>query len=234
MPHLPNTRKNMHSKLLPPMILLLLALCGCSGSGLMYYLHNPDDPQTRQSVKKMICINPVFSTEKGKKKSATEAVEMYEAKNRRFQELLLDNAGKARVNLQLIDGNHLKSSDQDYFNDLAPLFNQMLIAVNLQGDSYETRYVRKSEVEGSWEWSPLVDSRFSFLSKKYGTPYFMFARLLQKESRNVRTVWQAIVVNVEAGTIRRAEYRITGIGPSMDYLDSMMYDFFNTIYRADR
>jgi hypothetical protein len=223
---LPNTKKIMRFNIF--LIALATLLCGCGGAGFRSWRYDSEHPQNKESVKKIICINPIYTSEKGRKKSAAQAVEKFEVRNSRFQELLLDNAIKARINLQLIDGNHLKSSDQDYFNDLAPLLNQMLVAINLQdGRSLGAGYYR------DWEAAPMIDSRFSHLSKKYGTPYFMFTSLRKKSGGYVHTSWQAIIVNVESATIRHAEFRISGLRIRQDLLDSMIYDFFNILHRAD-
>ncbi|WNJ20480.1 hypothetical protein [Pontibacter sp. G13] len=211
-------------------LLLLLATLGvgCTSGGYMVSeVHSSISAQAKK-MKKIVSLDPEMSYY-GSAASLQEAVDQDVLRNDQFEKMLVKVAREVGIKLITRGDRHLTASDADYFNELIPLRNHILQAnfsqdVNLKNGEERERIFNKA---------PIIDTRFSQLAQKFGTPYFSL-NLLLGQGRKKKNLYLTIIVNVETAEVVYREVRFFKSKAVARNLYPVMYDSFNNIKNRSR
>ncbi|MGB1205241.1 MAG: hypothetical protein ACPG5B_06320 [Chitinophagales bacterium] len=230
--------------------LMLNALSSCSGS--LHIEKSPDYHDEASVIQKIVTIEPNFEnldTRQPKLKRLLEQ-KKYEKK---FNELLVSNSEKNKIQLLLIDAQNLKPKDNHYFNYLLPL-KQHILSTNFNQD---VLYKSKTKVSlfkpksHFFEQTPQISSEYSWLADEYETPYFAIHGLISAVkqprarwiwlllfpplamnyflSENTDIYYYMIVVNLQSSEIIYREVRHVQASLSSENLNAILYDSFKVL-----
>lgn len=238
------------SKLYNIALVVLLLATGCRSALLVE--HSPEHKNEASKIKKIISLDPEYrhwDLSKGEDISLLKS----EDREAMFSKSLVTNAKRAGIELVLIQKEELGSGDLDYFNIIAPLKQQIMIANTLQdvslGRTKGGNYMRPPSKE--FKDTPIFTSEYSHLAKKYGTPYFAVHGLfsvvdkrkipwawwftvppvaaLMMAKPNAYTYYYTAVVNIETSEVLYREVRYVNRGAIVDVVDPMVYDSFRIL-----
>ncbi|MEM7658334.1 MAG: hypothetical protein AAF399_19565, partial [Bacteroidota bacterium] len=144
-------------------------------------------------IQKIVTIDPSL-LHLNTRKSKEDIYLKSDVREAKFNERLLANAEKAKIDLEVIDRDELLSSGVDYFNDILPLKRQILSANFLQevesdqkkGSRTSFFSLRSAPVTRSFSINPVFDPGFGKLSDRYGTQYFAIHGLINVIDRTTR------------------------------------------------
>ncbi|MCR9066813.1 MAG: hypothetical protein NXI00_22775 [Cytophagales bacterium] len=182
-------------RLIIAMSIATIVMSSCGTASKLMLEKSPEHRKEAKQITKVVTIDPEYSlVYLGK--GADDYYLKSEKKEDVFTKTLTTSASKAGIELVVVDKESLKPSDLNYFNYLAPLKQQILIASTLQDVTLKkTRY---GENGRNWiqpdykefKEVPIFTAEYSHLSDKYGTPYFAFHGMLTVvEKRNLRPLW---------------------------------------------
>ena len=204
-------------------------------------------------VKQIVSINPSFkilSQKEGRKNSSSNYSESIK-KERSFNKMLIENAVKNEITLQIIDTDELQTNDAAFFNNLAPLRKEIL-QVNYLQDFKDINQVPKNLNSSliNYEKGPRISTHYSHLAEVYGTPYFAVqgisfqTKLNEKQSETIlsstkallpsvsagqKTIYFTLIADVSKSQIVYREYREVDVNASEANLNSIIYDSFKII-----
>lgn len=183
------------------MRLILFALAGvvffgsCGVTSELLVEKSPEHKNEVKKIKKIVTIDPEYSLVY-LAKGADDYYLRSEKKEEEFTKTLEKSAKKAGIELVVLDKENLNANDLDYFNYLAPLKQQVMVASTLQDVTLKkSRYGENGRnwVRAPYEVFkevPIITSEYSHLADKYGTPYFaMHGMLTVVEKRNLKPLW---------------------------------------------
>lgn len=228
------------------MTIVLSAICltSCS-TGQLYIekkgLYEDEVP----NIKKIVSIDPQYELI-DQREEAQERYLSAASREDNFNNILLGNAKKNKLDLQIVDSDALKSEDLTFFNDLMPLRRQMWNANLFQDvDMYrDGTFENYKPPTAKFERSPIFDSRFSRLSEVYGTPYFAMHGVLSSVAKRrgleklnprpkYRMLYYCILVNVVSSEVIYREVRTMDGEAGPGNLNFIAYDSFRIIRKAN-
>ncbi len=205
-------------------------------------------------AKYIISINPSFKVllnSKGKRTKKQNSYTDSKRQEKRFNELLTDNAKKNGITLNVIDTDLLENNDASYFKYLAPLRKEILQVNYLQDfKDINTSPSKSNSTETFYLEGPKISTQYSHLAEIYGTPFFAIQgisyqktihtnssesilssskKLLPSISSNDETLFFTVIADVARSQIVYREYRKIDANASETNLNSIIYDSFKII-----
>lgn len=233
-------------------LLFVAALFATGCRSALLVERSPQHKYEATKIKKVVSLDPEYvhlDLRKGDDKNILKS----EAGEEMFTKSLVNNANKAGIELVLIQKEDLGANDLDYFNVIAPLKQQIMIANTLQDVSLGKTKGGNYKTPPSKEFKdvPIFTSEYSDLAKKYGTPYFAVHGLLSVVDKrkipwawwftfppvaalkmakpNALTYYYTAVVNIETSEVVYREVRFVDRGAIVDVVDPMIYDSFRIL-----
>ena len=228
---------------------VLLSVAGCRSLGRLSIERN--NREEAQQIKKIISIEPTFEAVTRANGTSTRKYTENSEYEKTFIGMLRDNASRSGIELQVIDAQNLENATAlDYFNDLAPLRKETLIANFTQ--TTKSKWISSSKYfkapTARFENVPTISSRYSHLAAKYGTPYFAvqgLASVVKPEplafplllllppaglgkllNPRAESYYYTIVINVETTEVVYREIRFFHDIANSDNLNTIIYDSF--------
>lgn len=233
-------------------LLFVAVLLGTGCKSALLVERSPEHEYEAGKIKKVISLDPEYVHVDLRKGDDVNLLRS-EAREEMFTKALVKNADKAGIELVLIQKEDLGADDLDYFNVIAPLKQQIMIANTLQdvslGRTKGGNYMRPPSKE--FRDVPIFTSEYSDLPQKYGTPYFAVHGLMSIVDKrripwgwwftippiaaikmakpNALTYYYTAVVNVETSEVIYREVRYVNRGANVDVVDPMIYDSFRIL-----
>ncbi len=186
----------------------------------------------KTNIGKIVCIDPDFEllTTTGKRKTKRQ-YKRASAKEIQLNNILVRNAQKNNLTLELVDTELLLPSDTEYFSQLAPLKHEILQVSFLQDFMTKKKRKNRQKVFNRYEKGPVIGSHFSYLADEYGTPYFAVQGITahRKPSNGPLTYYYTIIADVVRAEIVYREIRKIDAPASDINLNALVYDSFNII-----
>ncbi|MBL4654204.1 MAG: hypothetical protein JKY33_00090 [Bacteroidia bacterium] len=242
--------------------LLFICILTILLSGCYTFLHVDVKQNTNNVVSKVIVIDPEF--EKIESKSSLRNLSIVDNDSQEFIESLKENAEKTKVEVDIIEHQNISNKNLNYFNVLLNLKRDIYNASRLQQPP-DKKFYRNISFNGSWTKpsntkdikNPInIPSKYSYLAKKYQTPFFAIQGVLYvKKMNNVdlgqlmlvppvgfasffkpdhNTYYYYIIANVETGEIVYREYRTFYNKPTKANLDPIIYDSYRVLTKLTR
>lgn len=234
------------TRLIPVWLILLLAclLSGCTNGALL--VERSRGGYTAPPMK-VVSIKPEYYWLTRKKKE--DVVLRSEKRLDAFQERLEKSAMRAGVDLDIYTPSTLSANDFGYFNDLLPLRRYILRVNSLQ----ETGFRNESSGGGlnartkTFAIDPEIPPDYSWLAKKYGTPYFAVQGVITTTVKRANmlawvylmpplaalyfvpkheSLYYQVVVDVVSSRVVYREVRTVNRPLNGPNLDVMLYDSF--------
>jgi len=200
-------------------------------------------------IKQIISINPTFKTVKTSQKGKNIKTNKYSEtvkQERKFNEILTNNAKKNGIVLQIVDSDELSLTDAEYFEYLAPLRKEIILTNRLQQfQDINTNPIRQKNAEFFYENAPKIASHFSHLAEIYGTPFFAiqgvsFQTNEKTKNRDLEgipsaflgeneTLYYTVIADVSKSEIVYREFRQVNSEANESNLNSIIYDSFRII-----
>ncbi|PCH69901.1 MAG: hypothetical protein COC01_00255 [Bacteroidetes bacterium] len=237
--------------------LLFICVLAFPLSGCYTFLHVDVKQSTNNPVTRVIVIDPEF--EKIESKNSLRNLSIVDNNNQEFIESLKDNAEKTKVEVDIIEHQNISNKNLNYFNVLLNLKRDIYNASRLQQPPDKIFY-RNISFNSSWTKpgktqdikNPInIPSKYSYLAKKYQTPFFAVQGILYVKKPNNgdlgqlmlvppvgfasffkpdhNTHYYYIIANVETGEIVYREYRTFYNKPSKVNLDPIIYDSYKVL-----
>jgi len=219
--------------------LLLFLSSGCSITGSLL-INRSEDPH-RVEAQKVVSIQPTYFSRSLLNEDPNPILSM-EQERATFETLLTKNAERAGIELDIYSPSQLQATDVDYFNDLLPLKQTILLANDLQ--DVDTRYKRGgafAPYTRTFRKPITLPVQYSALAEKYGTPYFSLQGLFDLEGRRRSSLrnlskheilFYHVVVDVVKSEVIYRELRVMSKKPNESNLGVILYDSFS-IFRKD-
>lgn len=204
-------------------------LTGCRFGKMYVTKHNQLTKTDLQTGLRIVSIEPDVNLTKGFGVDAeSKLIESY------FKELQLievvEDAGSAcGMEMVVLDHRNTKL-DADYFNFLAPLKQEILLAFFSQLEKLDDSKRSKANEFGltpsimMLDWGAELQQQYSGLSEKYNTPYFSFQGIY-RVSKSMFFV--NIVCDLDMGEVVFSDLRMLKQKPNPGNLYSLVYDSFN-------
>lgn len=202
-------------------------------------------------IQKIVSIMPsVYILDPKQKKSFKELKKTIN-KLDLFEASLKENAKRNKIELQIISSNNLKANDVDFFNDLRPLRDQIVLSNIYQNAELNIKGVKGNYFKAPTQYFktlPRISPDFNKLVEKYKTKYFSVNGIFSIDGRfkasnffnliflppnsfntNAETYYYTIIVDVEKSEIVYREIRGIDELVFKTNLDGILYDSFNII-----
>ncbi len=239
--------KNIHTIIL---LLTLFSLGACQGALQVDRVR--DFKSKKTNIQKIVCIDPDFEllTTTGNKKTERR-YRRASAKEIQLNNILVRNAQKNNLTLELVDTERLLPSNVEYFSQLAPLKREILQVSFLQDFVNRKKRKNQQKVFNRYEDGPAIGSHFSYLADEYGTRYFSVQGITTHRKPNnkqlvllltsppfgvanlfspeVDTYYYTIIADVVRAEIVYREIRRVDAPASDTNLNALVYDSFNII-----
>ena len=206
----------------------------------------------KTNIEKIVCIDPDFELLVTAGNHKTEArYKRASAKEIELNNILVRNAEKNDLILELVDTERLLPNDMTYFSQLAPLKREILQVSFLQDFIRKKKRKNRQRVFSLYEEGPVIGSHFSYLAEEYGTPYFAVQGITTHRKPNkgrlillltappvgiidafsleVETYYYTIIADVVRAEIVYREVRKVDAAASDTNLNALVYDSFNII-----
>ncbi len=235
-------------------LLLLASLFLSSCRGILRIDQTKMMGRKGNNVKRIVCLNPDYEVLISTKDQTQKSYQKSASKESTFNKMLDRNARKNGIQLQIIDNEDLNKHDASFFNDLAPLKQELLQVSYLQNfDNVRnnTSKFRLGKVIGKHEQGPLISPRFSYLADIYGTPFFSINGIATHKKpkkgkllllltippvgiasfffQDVDTYYYTIIADVRSAEIIYREVRQVNLRATEANLNSLLYDSFHII-----
>jgi len=152
-------------------IFILSMLSACRGALQVDRTRSFKSEKT--NIGKIVCIDPDFELLiTTSKRKAEHQFRRETAKEIQLNNILVRNAQKNNLTLELVDTERLLPGDMEYFSQLAPLKHEILQVSFLQDFLNKKKRRNRQKVFNRYENGPVIGSHFSYLADEYGTPYF--------------------------------------------------------------
>ena len=233
-------------------IALIAILMATSCKSALLVERSPEHKYEAAKIEKIISLDPEYRHWDARKGDDANLLKS-EEREEMFSKALVRNAKKAGIELVLIQKEELGPNDLDYFNIVAPLKQQIMIANTLQdvslGRTKGGNYLKPPSKE--FKDTPIFTSEYSDLAKKYGTPYFAVHGLfsivdkrkvpwgwwftippiaaIKMAKPNALTYYYTAVVNIETSEVLYREVRFVNRGAIVDVVEPMIYDSFRIL-----
>lgn len=206
----------------------------------------------KTNIEKIVCLDPDFElltttgTRKIKRQFKRES-----AKEIQLNNILVRNAKKNDLILEVIDTERLMPSDELYFSELAPLKREILQMSFLQDFLNKKKKKSRQKVFNRYQDGPIIGSHFSHLAAEYDTPFFAIQGITTHRKPNNRklillvtalpfgianlfspevdTYYYTIIADVVRAEIVYREIRKVDASASDSNLNALVYDSFNII-----
>jgi len=229
--------------------IILLTLGGCRGA---LRIDRTRTFQEKKEIDKIVCLDPDFEvlTTTGKR-GTKRRTKRASKKEIQLNNILVRNAQKNDITLQIIDSERLTTRDVDYFRDIAPLKREILQMSFLQNFINKRGKVSEKNVFNRHEGGPVIGSHFSHLADLYDTPYFAIQGITMHRkpkkgklmllvtalpfgvasffSPEVDTYYYTIIADVVRAEIVYREVRRIDAAASDTNLNALVYDSFKII-----
>ncbi len=209
---------------------LILIFSACRGALQVDRVR--DFKSRKTNIGKIVCIDPDFEllTTTGTRKTERE-YKRASAKEIQLNNILVRNARKNNLTLELVDTERLLPSNMDYFSQLAPLKHEILQVSFLQDFLNRKKRKNRQKVFNRYENGPIIASHFSYLADEYGTPYFAVQGITthRKPKNGPITYYYTIIADVVRAEIVYREIRKVDAPTSDTNLNALVYDSFNII-----
>jgi len=239
--------KNIHIVIV---LFVLLTLNACRGALHVDRTHGFKSKKT--NIEKIVCIDPDFEllTTTGKRKTERQ-FKQASAKEIQLNNILVRNAKKNNLTLEVIDTERLMPNDEEYFSELAPLKREILQVSFLQDFLNKKKKKKRQKVFNRYQDGPVIGSHFSHLTTKYDTPFFAIQGITTHRKPNrgklillltalpfgvanlfspeVDTYYYTIIADVTRAEIVYREIRKVDAAASDTNLNALVYDSFNII-----
>jgi hypothetical protein len=200
-------------------------------------------------IKQIISISPTFKTVKTSQKGKNIKTNKYSEsvkQERKFNQILTNNAKKNGIALQIFDTDDLRLTDAEYFQYLAPLKKEIILANRLQQfKDINDSPAKQRNFEFFYKNAPKIASHFSHLAEIYGTPFFAIQGVSFQTSEKTKdddlegvpsaflvdneTLYYTIIVDVAKSEIVYREFRQVNSEANESNLNSIIYDSFRII-----
>jgi len=239
--------KNIHTAIF---LFVLLSLGACRGALQVDRVR--DFKSKKTNIQKIVCIDPDFEllTTSGNRKTERQ-YKRASAKEIQLNNILVRNARKNNLILELVDTERLLPSNMEYFSQLAPLKREVLQVSFLQDFVNRKKRRNQQKVFNRYEDGPTIGSHFSYLANEYGTRYFAVQGITTHRKPNsgrlvliltappfgvaelfspeVDTYYYTIIADVVRAEIVYREIRKVDAPASDTNLNALIYDSFNII-----
>lgn len=242
--------KNINIRNILLFCVLVIANLACSS--LMQIERQADFSFKKVKQKQIVSINPSFNIKTQKKGQKSKQQNKYSESVRRekkLNNLLVDNAKKNDLILQIIDTDDLQNNDASFFNYLAPLRKEILQVNYLQDfKDINANPTKSNKTEILYQNGPKISTHYSHLAEVYGTPFFAIQgvfyqsdnqtnnktaistkKLLPKIASDQEMLYYTVIADVSKSQIVYREYRKVGADASEANLNSIIYDSFKII-----
>ena len=243
--------KNINIRNILLFCVLIISNLACSS--LMQIERQADFSFKKLKQKQIVSINPSFNIKTQKRGQKSKQQNKYSEAVRRekkLNSLLIDNAKKNNLILQIIDTDDLQNNDAAFFNYLAPLRKEILQVNYLQDfKDINANPTKSSKTEILYQNGPKISTHYSHLAEVYGTPFFAIQgvfyqsdnqssntepaistkNLLPKIASNEEMLYYTVIADVSKSQIVYREYRKVGADASEANLNSIIYDSFKII-----
>ena len=240
----------MNSKNIYIIVVIVLMLSACHGALQVDKIRQFKSKKT--NIEKIVCIDPDFELLVTAGNHKTEArYKRASAKEIELNNILVRNAEKNDLILELVDTERLLPNDMTYFSQLAPLKREILQVSFLQDFIRKKKRKNRQRVFSLYEEGPVIGSHFSYLAEEYGTPYFAVQGITTHRKPNkgrlillltappvgiidafsleVETYYYTIIADVVRAEIVYREVRKVDAAASDTNLNALVYDSFNII-----
>lgn len=211
-------------------IFILLMLSACRGA--LHVDRTRDFKSKKTNIGKIVCIDPDFELLiTTNKRKAEQQFKRASAKEIQLNNILVRNAQKNNLTLELVDTERLMPNDMEYFSQLAPLKHEILQVSFLQDFLDKKKRRNRQKVFNRYENGPVIGSHFSYLADEYGTPYFAVQGITthRKPNNGPLTYYYTIIADVVRAEIVYREIRKVDAPASDTNLNALVYDSFNII-----
>jgi hypothetical protein len=231
------------------LLLCLILACNISCSTLMQIERQENFSLLPSNTNQIVSINPSFKPWNGNEQKYNDNTisNKYSEtikKEREFNQILINNAKKNGIVLQVIDSDELQLTDSEYFEYLAPLSKEIIQANKLQPfKAINTDPQKQKNTEFFYKNAPKIGTHFSHLAELYGTPFFAIqgVSFLNNKgttiaegfpstfSTGVETLYYTIIADVSKSEIVYREFRQVNSEVTQSNLNSIVYDSFRII-----
>ena len=231
------------------LLLCIVFVCNINCSSLMQIERQEDFSLKPSKIKEIISINPTFKKVKTSQKGKNIKTNKYSEsvkQERKFNQILINNAQKNGIVLQIVDTDELGLNDAEYFEYLAPLRKEIILTNKLQQfKDINDNPARQRNVEFFYENAPKIASHFSHLAEIYGTPFFAIQGVSSQTSEKSKdenlegipsafltdneTLYYTIIADVSKSEIVYREFRQVNSEANESNLNSIIYDSFRII-----
>jgi len=232
--------------------LLIFSLIFSACRGALQVDRVRDFKSRKTNIGKIVCIDPDFEllTTTGNRKTERQ-YKRASAKEIQLNNILVRNARKNNLTLELVDTERLLPSNMDYFSQLAPLKHEILQVSFLQDFLNRKKRRNQQKVFNRYENGPIIASHFSYLADQYNTPYFAVQGITTHRKPNkgrlillltappfgiadffspeADTYYYTIIADVVRAEIVYREIRKVDAPASDTNLNALVYDSFNII-----
>lgn len=212
----------------------LFMATGC-GTGVMLVTKHSDlvDKDLRKNIR-VVSIEPDVNLTKGFGSDAEMELSKSYLKEAELTKLIKEAGEACQFEMEVVDHNQA-DLDADYFNNLAPLKQEMMLAFFTQFDKLKDsktsgsgRLGIKQETE-LLDWGAELQQLYTGLPEKYGTPYFSFQGIY-RVSKSLFFI--NIICDLEMGEVVFSDLRMLSNQPSASNLYPLVYDSFNLFKKA--
>lgn len=244
--------KNINFKYIYLLCISVLFLVSCSS--LLQIERQKDFSLRPVKIKQIVSINPSFkmlviNKKNGKSVKGNSYAELVQ-KERKFNQILVENAQKNGIVLQIIDTDDLQIEDAEFFDYLAPLRKEILQVNYLQDfKMINAAPSKERNAEIFYENAPKISTHYSHLAEVYGTPFFAIQGVYYETNDNQsgenggnipsnylpnfvsdkETLYFTLIADVSKSEIVYREYRQVSSDASVTNLNSIIYDSFKII-----
>ena len=231
------------------LLLCTIFVCNINCNSLMQIERQEDFSLKPSKIKQIISINPTFKTLKTSQKGKNIKTNKYSEsvkQERKFNQILKDNAQKNGIVLQIFDTDELGLTDSEYFEYLAPLRKEIILANKLQQfKDINTNPEKQRNAEYFYKNAPKIASHFSHLAEIYGTPFFAIQGVSFQTSEKTKdedlegvpnsflvdneTLYYTVIADVSKSEIVYREFRQVNSEANESNLNSIIYDSFRII-----
>ncbi len=242
-------------RLLIAILLMSFFLVSCK-AGYVSIEKDKDFALEKLRSNKIVTIDPQISAYQINFSQKVKRKEVSIGKKRRLHKSIKKTGSINGLEIEILSDLNLSPNDTDYFNETLRLKDAIVNAMVLQkaiGEDDEKKknffqkLFNKQNIEKiRWEKSPIISSEFSYLAKKYNTPYFNIQGILHWRQPNFnfiswiflpigllshiqngdRSLIYNILVDVEKSEIVFREFRITERKARMGVISPMLYESY--------
>ncbi|MEL6670604.1 MAG: hypothetical protein AAFR61_00285 [Bacteroidota bacterium] len=216
------------------LIFLLLPLAFSCRTGEMMVQEPSKKKEGSIAIKKVISIAPDFQF-LDPRLSPSQAIEKQYQKRQGYLELLASSAQEAGVELEIYDPALKNNADAAYFNELLPLREKVFQVNKLQPVPLSIhrnhRGFNRFPLTFGMEKPILMESDFSYLAEKYGTPYFAVQGFYNLRFNRLfipvhQSMMYHVLIDVTRGEIIYREIRVMPNGFKPEIVRPIFFDSY--------